>query len=111
MNPMKITILKIAGLNASATALYVACVAMFMSYTSVIFGGVEEKTPLIPFAMLLLFVLSAGVTGSLVVGRPILWYLDGKKKEAVSLFIITLGLLFLITCFAFATLALFGRQP
>lgn len=51
--------------------------------------------------MLLLLILSATVTGSLVLGRPILWYLDGKKKEAVSLFVATVGFLFLITIFAF----------
>lgn len=63
---MKNTVLKYAGLNALGTALYIAAVATFMSHTSEIFNEVEEKTALIPFAMLLLFVLSATVTGSLV---------------------------------------------
>lgn len=110
MIPMKNALLKIAGLNTLGTAVYVACVAVFMSRTSEIFNGVEEKTALIPFAMLLLFVFSAGVTGSLVLGRPILWYLDGKKKEAVSLFIATLVFLFLVTCLAFVMLVRFGRR-
>lgn len=106
LKSMKNVILKYAGLNALGTALYVAAVAIFMSHTSEIFNGVEEKTALIPFAMLLLFVLSATVTGSLVIGRPVLWYLDGKKKEAVRLFIATVGFLFFFTLVAFLGLAL-----
>lgn len=106
MNSLKSSIFKFATLNALGTALYVACVAVFMSHTSEIFNGVEEKTALIPFAMLLLLVLSASVTGSLVLGRPILWYLDGKKKEAVTLFVATIGCLFVLTLIAFLGLVL-----
>lgn len=109
MTSIKYSILKFAGLNALGTALYIALVATFMSHTAEIFNGVEEKTALIPMAMLLLLVLSASVTGSLVVGRPILWYLDGKKKEAISLFIATVGFLFLMTLLAFLALTLFKR--
>lgn len=32
---------------------------------------------------LLLFVLSAGVTGSLILGKPVMLYLDQKRKEAL----------------------------
>ncbi|MCC7522684.1 hypothetical protein IT407_02710 [Candidatus Uhrbacteria bacterium] len=106
---MKNSIVKIAGLNALGTALYVALVASFLTYVPPMFFSKAEDTVLIPIAMLLLFVLSASITGSLVVGRPVLWYLDGKKKEAVSLFMMTLGFLFLTTIVAFAVLALFNR--
>ena len=107
---MKHSILKFAGLNALGTALYIALVASFLSYTPHIFAEVTEKTALmIPIAMLLLLVCSASITGSLVLGRPILWYLDGKKKEAVSLLMTTIGFLFLITLFAFLTMVVFGR--
>jgi hypothetical protein len=102
---MKNSILKFAGLNALGTASYVALVATFLSYTSQIFGADKEDVILIPISMLLLLVLSASVTGSLVLGRPILWYLDGKKKEAVTLFIATLGFLSLLTLLAFFALA------
>jgi len=47
-----------------------------------------------PIIGLTLFVLSAAVTGALVLGRPILLYLDGKKAEAVRFFGYTLGWLF-----------------
>ena len=92
--------------NALGAGLYIAGVALFMSHTAQLFGGVEEKTAIIPFAMLLLFVLSATVTGSCILGQPILWYLDGKKKEAVSLFIATICCLFVMTVLAFTVLAL-----
>lgn len=106
---MKNAILKFAGLNALGTALYVVFVASFLSYTPVLFGSVPEKTVFIPIAMLLLLVFSASLTGLLVLGRPIMWYLDGKKKEAVTLFMATLGFLFLLTLLAFLSLALFAR--
>lgn len=105
---MKSAILKYAGLHALGTALYVVLVASFLSYTPVIFGAEKEDTFLIPIAMLLLLVLSASITGSLVLGRPILWYLDGKKKDAVSLLVATLGFLFLLTVCAFLVLALYA---
>lgn len=106
---MKHVILKYAGLHAAGTALYIAAVSTLLFYAPQIFGGTGKDTVLIPIAMLLLFVLSASVTGSLVLGRPILWYLDGKKKEAVSLLAATLGFLFLITVLAFACIALLAR--
>ena len=102
-------ILALATLNALGTALYAGLVALFFTHAERLFGAVPEHTPLIPVAMLLLFVSSAALTGSLVLGRPILWYLDGKKKEAVSLFLATLGCLFSITLLAFLGLGLFAR--
>ena len=106
---MKSPILKLAALNALSTALYIALVASLFFYLSHGFGKNTADTVLIPFSMLLLFVLSASITGSLVLGRPILWYLDGKKKDAVSLLIATVGCLFLLTLFAFSMLAIFAK--
>ncbi len=106
---MKNTILKPAALNASGTALYVIFVSFFLFYAPQFFGENKEDTVFIPIAMLLLFVLSAAITGFLVIGRPVLWYLDGKKKEAVSLFMTTVGFLFVITLVAFLVMAVFGR--
>ena len=103
---MKSAILKYAGLNALGTVLYISLVASLFFYAPVIFGSTGKDTVLIPIAMLSLFVLSASVTGMLVLGRPILWYLDGKKKEAVSLLVMTVAVLFLLTCIAFVCLCL-----
>jgi len=57
----------------------------------------EIETIFIPIIMLMLFVFSAALTGFLMLGKPIMWYFDGKKKEAWSLFFYTLGFFFIIT--------------
>lgn len=81
--------------NAFANALlatgYIGLIALFFNYANKIFGA--EDTPLTPVAFLLLFVISAAVMAILVFGRPILWYLDGFKKEAVKLVFSTIGFL------------------
>ncbi len=84
-----------AFINALGTVAYVALVAIGMYNGERFFG--QEDTVMIPIAMLLLFVLSASVTGSLVLGKPVLMYLDGHKVEAVKLFMYTLGWLALYT--------------
>ena len=75
--------------NAGGTVLYICAVALFFSNAEKIFGN--EKSFLIPVFMLLLFVISASITGLLVLGKPIHLYLSGSKKEAVVLLIATLG--------------------
>ncbi|MBX4188416.1 MAG: hypothetical protein KW793_04785, partial [Candidatus Doudnabacteria bacterium] len=57
----------------------------------------EKETILIPMMMLMVFVLSATITGSLVLGRPVMMYLNGQKTEAVRLFLFTVGWLALFT--------------
>src|SRR6266404_3215972 len=95
---MKNEIIKNALVNALLTALYVAIVASFLFYAPKFLGErAKANTPVIPMAMLMLFVFSAALTGALLLGRPVLWYLDGKKKEAVALFGYTLGIFLVIT--------------
>lgn len=105
---MNKSILKFAGINALGTFLYIGLVSSLMFNAPKIFGSDSKETVLIPIAMLLLFVVSASITGLLVLGRPIMWYLDGKKKEAVSLLVGTIMFLLLITIVAFLVLALTG---
>jgi len=81
--------------NALLTVLYIIAVALFMYNGEKIFGHAD--TAFIPIVMLLLFVLSATITGSLMFGRPILWYLDGKKKEALILLGHTIGIFSAVT--------------
>ena len=64
----------------------------------------KEDILIIPISMLLLFVTSAAITGFLVFGKPVMLYLDGEKKEAVSLLGYTIGILFLITLVFFTFL-------
>ncbi|TAK56946.1 hypothetical protein EPO17_03345 [Patescibacteria group bacterium] len=100
MNP----ILKTAFIHAIATALYVALLVSGIFYA--------PKTPdqsftiLMPIIMLLLFVFSAAVTSYLVFGRPLLWYLDGRKAEALQLLAYTLLVLFVIIVLAVLSLSI-----
>ncbi len=96
-------------MNAVGTATYVVLVATFLNNASRIFGPDEPKTILVPITMLLLLIMSASITGFLVFGRPVLWYLDGKKKEALSLLGYTLGTLFVITILAGLTLFIVSK--
>ncbi|MBP7005847.1 hypothetical protein KBB27_01860 [Patescibacteria group bacterium] len=107
---MTLPLVRLAALHAGGTLLYIALVSSILFNAPRIFGTTGEDIVLIPIAMLLLFVFSAALTGSLILGRPVLWYLDGKKKEAIILFIMTLGFLFLATLFAFLALIFFTRS-
>ncbi|MGY4884456.1 MAG: hypothetical protein ACP5NZ_02655 [Nanobdellota archaeon] len=98
-------IIKYALLNALGTSLYIILVASLLYSLSNGFLG-NNNTIFIPIAMLMLFVFSAAFTGSLVFGRPIIWYLDGKKREALSLLAYTLCFFFFITLLVFLLLIL-----
>ena len=49
-----------------------------------------------PIIMLSLLVVSAAVMAILVFGRPVLLYLDNKKKEALAMLFYTIGWLAVI---------------
>jgi hypothetical protein len=88
-----------AFMNALGTAVYVILIALFIYLGSQgLFG--EGESVFIPIAMLMLFVFSAAFTGFLIFGRPIMWYLDNKKKEALSLLFYTLIIFLIITIIA-----------
>ncbi len=84
-------IVKNAIINSFCASLYIILIVSLIYLGGQSFFG-EEETILIPIAMLMLFVFSAAFTGSLIFGKPIMWYLDGKKREALSLLMITLGI-------------------
>lgn len=93
-------IIKNAIINAGITVLYIVLVASFLTRAETIFEeSVPKDTVLIPIIMLLIFVVSAAITGFTVVGKPLMWYLDGKKKEALSLLGSTIFFLALIALF------------
>lgn len=96
-------ILKYSLINGLGTALYVILIASFIYYL----GNspfTQEDTIFIPVAMLLLFVFSAAFTGILVFGKPLLWYLEGEKREAISLLFYTLIIFSMITIISFLLL-------
>lgn len=78
--------------SALGTVVYVAAVALLLSHGQAIFGNdSNNKSFLIPIFMLLLFVISAAITATLVLGRPIQLYLAGTKKEGITLFFANLA--------------------
>lgn len=84
-----------AALDALGTALYILLVGAFMNNASRIFGEVDNKF-ISPAVFLLVFILSALITSSLVLGRPVTLYLDGQKKEGIKLLLLTGACLFVI---------------
>jgi len=75
--------------HALGVAVYVTLVALVMQNGAKIFGQMNNL--LGPVTILMLFVVSATVTGALVLGKPVLLYLDGQKSEAVKMFGYTVG--------------------
>jgi len=92
-----------AFVHALAVLVYIMFVGYIMRYGEKIFGNTTPNF-VGPVAFLLLFVVSATVTASLVFGRPVLMYMDGMKKDALRLFLYTLAwmVLFLGVIFVFS---------
>ena|SRR3989344_4928525 len=87
-------IVKQAIFNASVTVLYIVLVILFISNAERLQIS-NEKTIIQPIFMLLLFVFSATLTGSLILGQPAMLFIEGKKKEAIIMLSLTLGALFI----------------
>lgn len=90
------TILTLSLRNALLTATYIIVIALFLSNVETIFSEPEDNF-LAPAFMLLLFVISAAITGFLVIGKPIMLYMNNEKQEALNLFLYTIGWLVIIT--------------
>lgn len=89
--------------DALGVVVYVSLLATFMSQASNWFGEADKKI-ITPVAALMLFIFSALVTGWLVLGKPLMLYIDGQKKESVKLLFFTGIGLFVFTSLAFAIL-------
>lgn len=93
----------ISLLQALGVFAYILLVAQVISIAGQMFNKPNQFWQ--PVAFLLLFVLSAAITGLLILGKPITLYLDGAKKEAIELFGYTIGWLTLIAIAVFVILA------
>ena len=80
--------------DAVGTTAYVSLVAWFMFNAKGFFGPVDDFRG--PLVILLLFILSATITASLVLGKPIHLYLGGEKASAFKLLGYTILFLFLL---------------
>lgn len=89
-----------AFLHSLGVLFYITLIALLMSDLE---DSLADKpdTFLAPVGFLLLFTLSAAIVGLLVLGRPVMLYLDGKKKEAVHFATATVGFLFIEAIFVF----------
>lgn len=89
---MKKSLLIQSFLLALGEGIYIGLVASFMRNVDKIFGNKPSVLAMITF--LILFVFSAAVSGALILGKPAMLYFDDKKKEAMELFGMILGWMF-----------------
>lgn len=96
---MNKTLIKNAALHSFGVLAYVALVATLMNNIGKYLGD-KPDTVFAPMAVLLLFVTSAAITGYLVVGQPIMLFLEGKKSEAVQQFAYNVAFMIFFTALA-----------
>jgi len=90
---------------SAGAILYVAVVATVMQNAQRLFGSEKPDTVLAPIGILLLLVVSAATMGLLIFGKPVMLYLDGKKREAVAMVVCTVGQLAAFTILLFVAMA------
>ena len=78
--------------NAFAAAGYIVIVVLVINVFMNPGTPDTKLTPILaPIMMLSLFVLSAAIMGYVFLFQPTMLYFDGSKKEAVELFLRTVG--------------------
>ncbi|MGB0756991.1 MAG: hypothetical protein ACPGO5_00895 [Patescibacteria group bacterium] len=92
-----------ALLNTFGVVVYSFVAAVILRSASDLMVGLPEIVNIT--ILLMLFVLSVSIVGWLIVGRPLLLYIDGKKKDALQLFQFTLMWLILFTGIGFLVAA------
>lgn len=103
MNNKKLIFMSI--LHSLGVLVYVYLLVSFMNNAQRLFGK-NDHPPMTGVVVLLVFILSALITGSLVLGKPIMLYLDGKKAEAVKMVFYTGASLFVLLLLAIGGLLL-----
>jgi hypothetical protein len=102
MQSKKLVSLGIA--NALGAFIYVLLVSWLMQNAERMFDSDQHIFQ--GAAMILLFVLSATIMATLVLGRPILLFLSNQKKDALKMFGITVATLIILTAIVFVYLLL-----
>jgi len=93
-------------LHALAVIAYIAVVVLIMQFGEDIFGSNNNQI-WAPIGVLLLFTVSAAITGALVLGRPAYLFFNGQKTEAVKFLLYTIAWLFFMTLLYLLGLAVF----
>jgi hypothetical protein len=87
---MNLRLLRKAFLSALGVLTYIGALVWVISHGQQWFDDKPESW-LGPVLALIVFIVSACTTGSLVLLRPILMYIEGQKGEAVTLFTYTVA--------------------
>jgi len=82
--------------NALGTVAYIALIAWFF-FNGEKWLGNKPDNFFMPMLMLLLLVISATITGALVLGKPIQLFLENHKKDAITMLFTTLAWLFVFS--------------
>jgi len=89
MKPSKLFLYSL--FHALGVLIYVLAISWFLSNGEKIFNNGKPDNFLAPAVMLILLIISATITGTLVLGKPILLYLENKKIEAIKMLSYTVG--------------------
>ena len=98
-------IIRQAFFLALGEGIYISLVALLLFTVGKLFGSKPDPVIIAPIAFLLLFVISASISGALILGKPLMLYMDGKKKDALWLFGATIAWLVLFLIVAFVIVA------
>jgi len=88
-------------LHALAVIAYIVIVVFIINSMGPVFEDQSDDfwTPVL---FLMLFVVSAAITGTLVLGRPAYLYFNDQKKESIQFLVYTICWLFVFMLTAFA---------
>lgn len=89
-------------INGTTASAYIFLIALFFRFATKL--APQPDTILAPMAMISLFTLSTAVMGYIFGYTPFQLYFDGKRKEAVKLFLQTLATFGGITLFVLVLL-------
>lgn len=91
-----VKITKYALLNSLAVVAYIVLIANFMFFMEGR-GPIDDGATIwMPITFLMLLVFSVAFVGTMLFGKPLMWYIDGKKKDALNLLVWTLGIFFVL---------------
>lgn len=91
-------------INALAAILYIAGIASMIFYAEHFVGPAPKPSVIMPITFLSLFTFSAALMGYIFLYQPFQLYFEGKKKEAVNLFLKTVAAFGVITLIALTLL-------